>query len=302
MQYAIFAFLIFFLLVSSGLSLLFYREKLSQRLAGIIGSGRAVKVEGPRKVEQFNDSIRVFAGALQKAVPKGEKEVSVVQKRLILAGYRQEAHLQLFYASKAFVPMLLCVLAAVTGAYTWQPFVIFAGAIVLGYLIPDYWLGHRITARQNAISSGLPDALDLLVVCLEAGLSLDQSVLRTGDELEFSQPALADEINLVMLEVKAGRSRADAWRGLMERTDLDGIRMLVSILLQADQFGTGVSKTLRVHADTMRKRRTQRVEELAAKTSVKLVFPLVLFIFPSLFVVMLGSAIIQISAAFANLK
>jgi tight adherence protein C len=144
--------------------------------------------------------------------------------------------------------------------------------------------------------------LDLLVVCLEAGLSLDQAVLRTSDELRFSHPVIADELALVMLEVRAGKSRVAAWRSLAERTDLDDIRMLVSILVQADQFGTGISKTLRTHSETMRTRRRQRVEEIAAKTSVKLVFPLVLFIFPSIFVVALGSAVIQISEGFKVFK
>jgi tight adherence protein C len=199
------------------------------------------------------------------------------------------------------VPVVLCIIAAATGAYRWQPFVIFAAAIVLGYLIPDYWLGHRITARQNALSLGLPDALDLLVVCLEAGLSLDQSVLRASDELTIGHPVIADELGLVMLEVRAGRNRVDAWKSFAARTDLDEIRMLVSILVQADQFGTGVSRTLRIHAETMRTRRKLRVEEQAAKTAVKLVFPLALFIFPSLFVVMLGSGMIQMSEAFKAL-
>jgi tight adherence protein C len=135
----------------------------------------------------------------------------------------------------------------------------------------------------------------VLVVCLEAGLSLDQAVLRAIDELRPSHPAIADELGLSMLEVRAGRARVEAWRSLAERIDVEAVRMLVSILVQADQFGTGVSKTLRTHSETMRIRRRQRVEELAAKTSVKLVFPLLLFIFPTLWVVVLGPAIITIT-------
>jgi tight adherence protein C len=170
---------------------------------------------------------------------------------------------------------------------------------LLGYMLPDFTLDHLIKARENEIRMGLPDVLDLLVVCLEAGLSLDQAVLRATDELRTSHPALGDELGLVMLEVRAGRARVEAWRGLAERADIEAVRMLVSILVQADQFGTGISKTLRVHSDTMRTRRRQRVEELAAKTAVKLVFPLLLFIFPSLWVVVLGPAIITIAE---NLK
>lgn len=296
MKYAILAFFVLFLLISSGLLLLFYREKLGHRLTAILESGRESK-GGPSRRAQLGDSIRVFAGAVQKAVPKGEKEASLIQRRLIVAGFRQDAHLHLFYASKAVLVVLLSVVAGLTRVYEWQPFVVFAMAIGLGYLIPDYGLNYAIKARQNALRFGLPDTLDLLVVCLEAGLSIDQAIWRTSEELGPSHPALADELNLVMLEMKAGKNRADAWKALVDRTDTDETRAVVSIFVQADQFGTSVSKTLRIHADTLRTRRTQKLEELAAKTSVKLVFPLVLFIFPSLFVVTLGSAILQLNAA-----
>ena len=295
MVYAFLAFIVFFLLVSSALLLLFYRELLGQRLAGILASRTVGAQPTLSKVQRAAESLGGFAGSIQKVMPKSEKETSVVQKRLVMAGYREKNHINVFYAFKAIAPLLLCVAAFATGAYQWSPFVVFLTAMVIGYLAPDYWLGHRITARQNDIRLGLPDVLDLLVVCLEAGLSLDQAVLRATDELSFSHPVIGDELGLVMLEVRAGRSRVDAWRSLAERTDVDAVRMLVSILVQADQFGTGISKTLRIHSDTMRTRRKQRVEEVAAKTAVKLVFPLVLFIFPSLFVVTLGPALILIS-------
>lgn len=297
MGYAIFAFLVFFLLVASGLLLLFYRETLGRRLAVIIGSN-SEEPQGLSKKEKLNKSVRTFAGTLQKAVPKGEKEISIVQQRLTLAGYRQESHASIFFASKILTPLILLLLALTSGAYQWSPFLVVLAAIAVGYLGPDYWLGFRIKARQVNIGLGLPDALDLMVVCLEAGLSLDQAVVRTSDEISGSYPAMAEELNLVMLEVRAGKNRTDAWKALASRTDLDEIRVLVTVFVQADQFGTGVSKTLRIHAETMRKRRSQRVEELAAKTSVKLVFPLVFFIFPAFFVVMLGPAFIQISETF----
>jgi tight adherence protein C len=297
MQILIISFLIVFLLISSGLMLLFNQEKMGQRLVHVIDSGQSKKPARPSKTEQLTGTVQVFAGAVQKAVPKGQEEVSLVKKKLILAGYRQSAQVHLFYASKAVRIVLFCFLVAMTGVYESQPIVIFALAIGLGYLAPDYALSYKIKARQEAINLGLPDTLDLLVVCLEAGLSLDQSIWRTSDELGPSHPALADELKLVMLEVKAGKSRAEAWKAMVARTDVDETRALVSVFLQADQFGTSVSKTLRVHSESLRTRRTQRLEELAAKTSIKLVFPLVLFIFPSLFVVTLGSAMLQISAA-----
>ena len=170
----------------------------------------------------------------------------------------------------------------------------------LGFLVPDFWLGKRITARQMKLRLGLPEALDLIVICVEAGLSIDKATMRTAEELRISQPAIADELNLVYLEQRAGRSRSDAWKHLAERTGVDTIRALASILIQADRFGTRVGKTLRTHSEILRTRRRQEAEEQAARTPVKLAFPLVLFIFPSLFVVTLGPSMIIMLEGFAK--
>ena len=140
--------------------------------------------------------------------------------------------------------------------------------------------------------------LDLLVICIEAGLSLDQAVARTAEELNLAQPAICDELGIVVLEQRAGCPRADAWKHFAERTNVDSVRNLVSVLVQSEKFGTSIAKTLRVHSDTLRTQRRQKVEEQAAKTTVKLVFPLVLFIFPSLFLVTLGPAAITIMESF----
>jgi tight adherence protein C len=140
--------------------------------------------------------------------------------------------------------------------------------------------------------------LDLLVICIEAGLSLDQAVSRTVEELNLAQPAICDELAIVVLEQRAGCPRSDAWRHFAERTNVDSVRNLVSVLVQSEKFGTSIAKTLRVHSDTLRTQRRQKVEEQAAKTTVKLVFPLVLFIFPSLFLVTLGPAAITVMESF----
>ena len=140
--------------------------------------------------------------------------------------------------------------------------------------------------------------LDLLVICIEAGLSLDQATARTAQELKKAQPELCDEFGILVLEQRAGRPRSDAWKHLAERTGVDSLRNLVSVLVQSEQFGTSVAKTLRVHSDTLRTQRMQAVEEMAAKTSVKLVFPLVFFIFPALFLVTLGPAVILMMESF----
>jgi tight adherence protein C len=144
----------------------------------------------------------------------------------------------------------------------------------------------------------LPDVLDLLVICIEAGLSMDQATSRTAEELALAHPAVCDELGIVVLEQRAGRARSDAWKQFADRTGVDSVRNLVTVLIQSEQLGTSVAKTLRVHSDTLRTQRRQKVEEQAAKTTVKLVFPLVLFIFPSLFLVTLGPAAIIMAESF----
>lgn len=294
MLYAIFTFIILLLLVGSGLLLLFYREALGQRISAILGTRAVAGLPGVSRLREATLSLSNIAGSIQRLVPKDEKEISATNKRLVRAGFRGENAVNVLYAARTVVPVVLCVAVTASGAYHWSPAIVFVTSVVLGYLLPDFVLDHMIRARNENIRLGLPDVLDLLVVCLEAGLSMDQAVLRAANELHAAFPVMADELGLVMLEIRAGRPRADVWRGFAERTDLDVIRMLVSILVQADQFGTGVSKTLRIHSETLRTLRRQRVEELAAKTTVKLVFPLLLFIFPSLWVVVLGPAAITI--------
>jgi tight adherence protein C len=233
---------------------------------------------------------------LDKVIPKSQAEIGVTQQRLIRAGYRSDTAIKVFNSVKLVVPVALC--AAVFFSGQGSSFFLYIAAVGLGYLLPDFWLGRAIKTRQAKIRKGLPDVLDLLVICIEAGLSLDQATKRTTEELMKAQPALCDELNIVVLEQRAGRPRADCWKHLADRTDVDSLRNLVSVLIQSEQFGTSIAKTLRVHSDTLRTQRVQQVEEMAAKTTVKLVFPLVLFIFPSLFLVVLGPALITMADSF----
>jgi tight adherence protein C len=168
-------------------------------------------------------------------------------------------------------------------------------------LAPDFWLGKQIAKRQKRLTRGLPEVLDLLVICMEAGLSLDQATARSAQELSKSQPELCDELGMVVLEQRAGRARSEAWKKMSERTGVECLRNLVAMLVQTEQFGTSIAKMLRVHADTLRTQRVQMIEELAAKTSVKLVFPLVFFIFPALFLVTLGPAMIVMMEQFGKM-
>jgi tight adherence protein C len=164
----------------------------------------------------------------------------------------------------------------------------------LGFFLPRFVLKRMIRDRQRRITLGLPDALDLTVICVEAGLALDQAMMRVGADLHHAHPDLSNEFHLVNLEMRAGKPRAEALRNLAARTGVDDIRALVGTLIQTDRFGTSVAQALRVHSDSLRTERRQRAEEQAAKTTIKMVVPLVLFVLPSIIFVTLGPAIIQL--------
>ena len=167
----------------------------------------------------------------------------------------------------------------------------------LGYVLPTLIVGMRIRRRQKEMQRALPDALDMLVVSVEAGLGLNQALVRVADEIYRLSPVLSEQMTLVNLEIRAGTAREEALRNLADRTGLADIASLTGMLIQTDRFGTSVAQALRIHADTMRTKRRQRAEEAAAKTTIKLIFPLVFCVFPALFVVILGPAVIQIMAA-----
>src|SRR5271168_1230475 len=297
MGFAAFTFLFVFVLIASGGLILFYREAMIQRISAVI-TPRAKQGSLRDTIEQTGFTLGNMVEQFERIVPKSTAEISVVQQRLIRAGYRSDSAVKLFYGAKVLVPVVLCLLAFTTGVGNYSPFFAYLVAIGLGFLAPDFWLGNRISARQARIRRGLPDVLDLLVICIEAGLSLDQAVVRTAEELSLAHPAVCDELAIVVLEQRAGLPRADAWRHFAERTNVESVRNLVSVLVQSEKFGTSIAKTLRVHSDTLRTQRRQTVEEQAAKTTIKLVFPLVLFIFPSLFLVTLGPALIIMSESF----
>ena len=300
MVFTVFAFLAIFLLIGSAGLILFYREAMLQRITAVT-TQRAKPRGFVGTMQQTGLSLTSVVEQLEKVMPKSDAEVSVMQKRLIRAGYRNEPAIRLFYGAKILTPLTLAAILLVTGLGHFSPFFLYAAALGLGFLAPDFWLGRRITARQNRIRRSLPDVLDLLIICIEAGLSLDQGVARAGQELHSTHPDIADELSVVSLEQSAGRPRADAWRNLAERTEVDSVRNLVSVLVQSEKFGTSIGRTLRIHSDTLRVQRRQKVEEQAAKTTVKLVFPLVFFIFPSIFLVTLGPPAIIMTESFHKL-
>jgi tight adherence protein C len=300
MGFAFFSFCVIFLLIASGGLLLFYREAMLKRVSAVV-TQRAQRKSLSDTLQKTGSSLGIMVEQFERVIPKTQAEVSVVQQRLIRAGYRKDSAVKLFYGMKLLVPLALCVAVLCSGLASNSPFIICVAALGVGYLAPDFWVGRKIKTRQSRIRLGLPDMLDLLVICMEAGLGLDQATSRAAQELRKGHPAIGDELGVVVLEQSAGRPRSDGWKHLAERTDVDTVRTLVSMVVQSEHFGTSIAKVFRTHSETLRTQRVQAVEEMAAKTTIKLIFPLVLFIFPCLFLVTLGPAFIMMAGAFKSL-
>lgn len=229
---------------------------------------------------------------LSKTLPLSSSEVSRTRGWLIQAGYREARHLTIYNGTRVFAAFVgFMTVIAISGLNS-LPLLI--GVTAFGFFIPRFVLKRMIRDRQQRIRLGLPDALDLTVICVEAGLALDQAMLRVGEDLRYAHPELSSEFHLVNLEMRAGKPRTEALHNLVERTGVDDIRALVGTLVQTDRFGTSVAQALRVHSDSLRTERRQRAEEQAAKTTIKMVIPLVLFILPSIIFVTLGPAVIQL--------
>jgi tight adherence protein C len=229
-----------------------------------------------------------------KLMSKPPSQSSKAQRLMVRAGYRDGDALWAMRGVKILLPIGLMALVFLSGLYKWNPLVVFGAALLLGYLLPDLWVTWRVRSRQHRLRLALPDGLDLLVICVEAGLGLDQALMRVSQELRVAHPELSDELQLVNLEMRVGKTRLEALRELAQRTGLDDIKALVAMLIQTDRFGTSVAQALRVHSDELRMKRRQRAEEMAAKTTVKMVPVLVFFIFPALMVVILGPAALAI--------
>jgi tight adherence protein C len=234
-------------------------------------------------------------GALRRLgekAPKSPKEMGTLRLRLVQAGYRGDEALTVFFGIRVTFALLLFALFGTS--ILMRPNVLMAlAALGLGYILPGMVLARLAKRRAHKIRLSLADALDLLVVSVEAGLGLDQALTRVGSELAFAYPELSDELRLINLELRAGKPRAEALRNLADRTGVDDLSSLVTMLIQTDKFGTSVAQSLRVHSETLRTKRRQRAEEAAAKTGVKMVFPLVTCIFPAIWVVTIGPAAIR---------
>ena len=227
----------------------------------------------------------------QQVAPKSPKEMTRLRRRLTTAGYRSLTAAVLYGAAEAILPFALAGATLLALGLSKWFIALFVAAI--GYMLPGFWLSRETTLRQKQIRNGLPDALDLMIVCIEAGSGIDQSLSKTSDELDISYPALADELRLITTEMRAGKPRLEAFKNFASRTKVDEVRSLVSMLVQTDRFGTSIAMALRTHAEVARTKRRQNAEERAAKIGVKLVFPLVFCLFPSLYVAILGPAVVD---------
>ncbi|HEY4365542.1 MAG TPA: type II secretion system F family protein [Bryobacteraceae bacterium] len=259
----------------------------------------AAGVQGPENMPSHPSlAMHELISKLGNFIPLSPKDVTVMQRRLIRAGIKKEGALKILYGSKVALGIALPLLAAasVVGA-NWDSgnkfaTIIMAGAV--GFFGPNEYVRRLAAHRQKEIARGLPNALDLLVVCVESGLGLDQAVLQVSKELDHAHPEISEEFGFVTLELKAGKRRTEALRNLGERTGVDDLKKLVAVLIQADRFGTGVAQSLRAHADFMRIQARQVAEEKAAKLGVKLIFPIFFCILPSLFVVTVGPVAMKI--------
>lgn len=284
---------LFFLVGSREMVQAWRRRADGQSLSGEEEDGGA----GASVIEaRLRGTLEWFARMNQ---PSNIEEMRATRRKLINAGYRGAKAPILFTGAKLMLAVVMVAL------FTMVPVKIlgfpstntllfyYLVAASCGYYAPSFWLTRAIAGRQDAIQRAIPDALDLMVVCVESGLGLDQAMARVGEEMQQAYPELGDELNTLGMELRTGLPRQEALRNFGQRTNLDDAKSLVALLVQTDRFGTSIGQALRVHADSMRTARQMRAEEMAAKLPVKLLFPLIFFIFPAMFIVTIGPAVIR---------
>jgi tight adherence protein C len=271
---------------------------VSQRLSELRRLGYASATAEQSGRQDRRAHFELFLRRLGSKVDASAKDAAEIRQRLVQAGYRGQTAPAVFWGVRLFLTASLgfCMLAigAASGAEPSSLLLRGLAAAGLGWVMPSFYVGRKQKKRKLQIQKALPDALDLLVVCVEAGLGLNQALVRVSEEIRHVSTEMSEELILVNLEIRAGAERSQALRNLAERTGVDDVRALTAILIQTDRFGTSVSTALRTQADTMRTKRRQRAEEAAAKTTIKLIPPLVFCVFPAIFTVILGPAAIQI--------
>jgi tight adherence protein C len=253
------------------------------------------------QAERLKEILQLWGEKVEQTRPDNE----TVRLFLIQAGYMGPNNVAYYWGTRLMLAAgLLAFGVLFTPLLGKSP--LYATMIAMwlgasGWIFPPFYVRHRVKTRQKAVVKALPDALDMMVVCVEAGLALNQALLRVSEEIVHISPLMGEQLALVNLEIRAGTAREEALRNLGERTGVADVRSLVTMLVQTDRFGTSIATALRIHADTLRTKRRQRAEEASAKTTIKLIFPLVFFVFPSMFVVILGPALISIVRTLARL-
>ncbi len=294
--------LIFLVVVTMVFAVFFLSDRrnvATERLSRLLP---ARKETTEKRTQLLNSGPQGFVGKVTKplhdiVVPKQGATRKKARLKLIRAGFRSELAFQNYMASKIVIALLIPgIYIAVSAFYLLTPDVVLISCLLLvvGFFLPNLYIWSVTKGRQDGLTKALPDALDLMVVCVEAGLGLDMTFKRVGDEVREISKDLSEEFQLTNLEIRAGRSRDEAFKDMALRTGVPEIHNLMTVLVQTSRFGTSLAKALRVHADSMRIKRRQRAEEQAAKSTVKMVFPLIFFIFPAIFVVLVGPAAIQI--------
>jgi len=259
----------------------------------------SAQIEGQQELPVHPSlALRDFLSKLGNVLPASPKDVTIMQRRLIRAGIRSSSALKLLYGSRVLLviifPALMTFAVGKSDAAVENKMLAVGAAAAAGFWGPNEYIKIRSKRRQKEVKRGLPNALDLMVVCVESGLGLDQAILQVAKELHAAHPEISEEFGFVNLELKAGKRRVEALRNLTERTNVDELKKLVAVLIQADRFGTGVAQSLRGHADYLRVQARQEAEEKAAKLGVKLVFPIFFCILPSLFIVTVGPVAVKI--------
>ena len=276
------------------------RRKTLRRLQNKSGesASESIKIGKPKAKANKGLFMKAAPAMAKAAMPKSEEARTNLRVKLSNAGMRSQQAPSIFLASKTVLG-IICAIAALAGAVAMRAaprnilgLSVFGGAV--GLMLPNLWLALAIKGRKEKLSYGMPDSLDLMVVTIEAGLGMDAALKRVSEEMKSVHPELSEELVLTTLETQMGLARSEALKNLATRTDVPEMKSMVAILIQAERFGTSIAQAIRTHADSMRVKRSQQAEERAAKTAVKLIIPLILFIFPALFVVLAGPAMMKL--------
>ncbi|MCK4603415.1 MAG: type II secretion system F family protein [Deltaproteobacteria bacterium] len=284
----------------------YFRQKAKERdLLEKVRAGGDNRDVLNKEESSFKTPISNFLSLLGKhLVPEDSADYTRTRSKFLRAGLRRANVVTIFWGIKLLLTFSFPICFLLAGITFLKPIDANTNLFIClllafsGFYLPDIWLLMRTSRRKNKILEGLPDALDLMVVCVETGMGLDATINRVAEEIGLGHKILSDELKLMNLEIRAGKSREDALRDLATRTGLEDVNSLVTLLIQTDRFGTSVAQALRVYSDSVRTKRYQRAEEIAAKLPVKLMLPLILLIFPSLFVVILGPAAVRVYRMF----